>query len=113
MFLAKIRKKYHNFSSENYHFYSREKLLYIARASFRKVLHVTCMMYIFAKIVEELFGIKERIIMQYIACIVRFVWQSVVDGYLSLSSCKEMVSDLLGSMLFVCDAFDHKAQSQK
>ena len=34
-FRAKIRKKYYNFSSENYYFYSRGILLYIARACFR------------------------------------------------------------------------------
>ena len=30
-------ENYHNFSSENYSFYSREKLLYIAWACFRNV----------------------------------------------------------------------------
>ena len=34
-FEAKIRKKYHNFTSENYLFYNREKLLYITSACFR------------------------------------------------------------------------------
>ena len=33
--LSKNKKKYHNFSSENYHFYSRKKLQYITRACFR------------------------------------------------------------------------------
>ena len=37
-FRAKIRKKHHNFSSENYTFYNREKLQYITWACFRKEL---------------------------------------------------------------------------
>ena len=35
MFLAKIRKKNHNYSSENYHFYICEILRYITRACLR------------------------------------------------------------------------------
>ena len=35
MFLSKNKKKHHNYSSENYHFYIREILQYIARACLR------------------------------------------------------------------------------
>ena len=38
MLRAKMRKKYHNFSPENYHFYSCEILQYIAWAYLRNVL---------------------------------------------------------------------------
>ena len=36
-FEQKKKKKHHNFSSENYRFYSREKLQYITWACFRNV----------------------------------------------------------------------------
>ena len=38
MFWAKIRKKNQKFSYENYHFYSREILQYIAQACLRNVM---------------------------------------------------------------------------
>ena len=39
-FRAKIRKTNHNFSSENYHFYSREKLQYISWARFHNEMAI-------------------------------------------------------------------------